>query len=198
MTKFLIRSFAVKLENAPSPSVKPVQLAAELPFNEDGISYDTKRSDGNMVGGFSIPAELVPSEITSEDIRFVIGNKADGQLNMVAAKGQKINIPAGNFNKVYILAAASEDTQGDFKTGSLTTHLDIQNWTGFVGQHYKRVLSLDNLKVDSIIKAFTKRDNIAWYASTAIRQSQTKHTGIVIFINMRYLFQKAQGRLRFL
>ena len=165
MTKFLIRSFAVKLENAPSPSVKPVQLAAELPFNEDGISYDTKRSDGNMVGGFSIPAELVPTEITSEDIRFVIGNKADGQLNMVAAKGQKINIPAGNFNKVYILAAASEDTQGDFKIGSLTTHLDIQNWTGFVGQHYKRVLSLDNLKVDSIIKAFTKRDNIAWYAS---------------------------------
>jgi alpha-mannosidase len=165
MTRFLMRSFAVKIESVTSSSVKPVQLALEIPFNEDGISYDTKRSDGNMNGGFSLPAELVPAEIISEDIRFVTGNKADGQMNMIAAKGQKINIPAGNYNKVYILAAGTEDTQGDFKTGNQTTHLNIQNWTGFVGQHYKRVLSSDNLKVDSIIKAFTKRDNIAWYAS---------------------------------
>ena len=165
MTRFLIRSFAVKLENTPASSTKPVQLAAELPFNEDGISFDTKRSDGNMSAGFSIPAELISDEIISEDIRFVIGNKADGQMNMLAAKGQRINLPDGNFNKVYILAAASEDTQGDFKTANLTTNLKIQSWTGFVGQHYKRILYFNNLKVDSIVKAFTKRDNIAWYAS---------------------------------
>ena len=165
MTGFLIRSFAVKLENAPSPASKPGQVAVELPFNEDGISFDTKRSDGNIDGGFSIPAELIPSEIVSEDIRFVIGNKTDGQMNMLAAKGQKINIPAGNFNKIYILAAASEDTQGDFKTANLTTRLSIQNWTGFIGQHYKRVLYSNDLKVASITDAFTKRDNIAWYAS---------------------------------
>ena len=165
MTRFLIRSFAVKLENAPDPSAKPTQVAAELPFNEDGISFDTKRSDGNIVDGFSIPAELIPAEIISEDIRFVTGNKADGQMNMLSAKGQKINIPSGNYNKVYILAAATEDTRGDFKAGNSTAQLNIQSWTGFVGQHYKRVLYFNNLKVDSIVKAFTKRDNIAWYAS---------------------------------
>ncbi len=165
MTRFLIRSFAVKLENAASPSAKPIQTVAELVFNEDGMSFDTKRSDGNIINGFSIPAELIPSEIISEDIRFVTGNKADGQLNMLAAKGQKINLPAGNYNKVYILAAASEDTWGDFKAGNLTTRINIQDWTGFVGQHYKRVLYFNNLKVASITQAFTKRDNIAWYAS---------------------------------
>ena len=165
MTRFLIRSFAVKLENAASPSTKPIQIVAELAFNEDGMSFDTKRSDGNIIGGFSIPAELIPSEIISEDIRFVTGNKADGQLNMLAAKGQKINLPAGNYNKVYILAAASEDTRGDFKAGNLTTRINIQDWTGFVGQHYKRMLYFNNLKVASITDAFTKRDNIAWYAS---------------------------------
>lgn len=165
MTGFLIRSFAVKLENAPSFSAKPTQLVAELPFNEDGMSFDTKRSDGNMNDEFSIPAELMPSEIISEDIRFRIGNKADGQLNMLAAKGQKINLPSGNYNKVYILAAASADTQGDFKAGNLTSLLNIQNWTGFVGQHYIRELYFNNLKVASITNAFTKRDNIAWYAS---------------------------------
>jgi alpha-mannosidase len=165
MTRFLMRSFAVKLENATSPMAKPVQMIAVLPFNEDGISFDTKRSDGNMNDGFSIPAELLPSEIISEDIRFSIGNKTDGQMNMMAAKGQKISIPSGNFNKVYILAAASEDTQGDFKVGNLTSRINIQNWTGYVGQHYNRVLYFNNLKVASINPAFTKRDNIAWFAS---------------------------------
>jgi alpha-mannosidase len=165
MTGFLIRTFAVKLENAPSPTAKSTQMVAELPFNEDGMSFDTKRSDGNMDGEFSLPAELIPSEIISEDIRFVISNKADGQLNMVAAKGQKIKLPSGNYNIVYILAAASDDTRGDFKAGNLTSRLNIQDWTGFVGQHYKRELYFNNLKVSSITNAFTKRDNIAWYAS---------------------------------
>jgi alpha-mannosidase len=165
MTRFLIKSFAVKLENSPVLSSLPAQMVAELPFNEDGISFDTKRSDGNIDDGFNIPAELIPSEIISEDIRFAIANKADGQMNMVAAMGQKIDLPVGNFNKVYILAAATEDTQGDFKTGNNTTRITIQNWTGFIGQHYSRVLSTDNLKVESIKDAFTKRDNIAWYTS---------------------------------
>jgi alpha-mannosidase len=165
MTGFLIKSFAVKLENGPVTIAKIVQSVTGLPFNEDGISYDTKRSDGNISENYTIPAELLPSEIISEDIRFVTGKTTDGQMNMVAAKGQKINLPAGNFNKVYILAAATEDTRGDFKTGNLVTRLDIQNWTGFVGQHYNRILYFNDLKVSSITSAFTKRGNIAWYAS---------------------------------
>ena len=165
MTRFLIRSFAVKLENPSEVSVKPVQKVAVLAFNEDGISFDTKRSDGNMKDGFTLPGELLPTEIISEDIRFAVGSKADGQMNMATAKGQRINIPAGNFNKIYILASATEDTQGEFKIGNLSARINIQNWTGYVGQHYNRVLYFNNLKVASINPAFTKRDNIAWYAS---------------------------------
>jgi alpha-mannosidase len=86
-------------------------------------------------------------------------------MNVVTAKGQKINLPVGNYNKVYILAAASEDTKGDFKAGNMTSHLNVQKWTGFVGQHYNRALYFNNLKVSAIADAFTKRDNIAWYAS---------------------------------
>ena len=84
---------------------------------------------------------------------------------MLAADGQKINLPAGNFNKLYILAAATEDTQGDIKIGNQVNRLIFQNWTGYVGQHYNRVLYFNNLKVASITQAFTKRDNIAWFAS---------------------------------
>jgi alpha-mannosidase len=165
MTRFLIRSFAIKLEDNAMPVSKPVQLFAALPFNEDGFSFDNNRKDGNIVDKLTIPAEMIPSEVVSEDIHFSVGNKADGQLNILAAKGQKINLPAGVFNKVYILAAATEDTQGEFKAGNQTFRINIQNWSGYVGQHYNRVLYFNNLKVASVSNAFTKRDNIAWFAS---------------------------------
>jgi alpha-mannosidase len=165
MTKFLIRSFAVKLENPSQPFDKPTQVTVELPYDLDGISFDKNRKDGNLAGGLTLPGEMLPAEIVSEDIRFKVGNTADGQKNVVGAKGQKINLPAGDFNKLYILAASTEDTQGSFKIGNQTVNLGIQDWTGFVGQHYSRVLYFNNQKVSSILPAFTKRDNIAWFAS---------------------------------
>jgi alpha-mannosidase len=165
MTRFLIRSFAVKFENPASPLSKPSQSAVELPYNQDGISFDTKRNDGNLVDGLTIPAEMLPAEVISEDIVFRMGSTAEGQKNVMSAAGQKINLPAGKYNKLYILAAATGDTQGDIKAGNKITKLNFQNWTGYVGQHYNRELTPDNLKVVSIAKAYTKRDNIAWFAS---------------------------------
>lgn len=165
MTRFLIRSFAVKLENPNVEAAKPVQSFVDLTFNEDGMSSDNNRKDGNIINNLTLPAELLPGIIESEDVSFKTGDKADGELNMLSAKGQKIKLPAGEFNKVYILAAATEDTKGTFKAGNLTLPLNIQSWTGFIGQHYNRVLYFNNLKVAAITPAFSKKDNIAWYAS---------------------------------
>jgi alpha-mannosidase len=165
ITGFLIRSFAVKFENPARSFSKPVQASLALPYNEDGISFDTKRSDGSIINGLTIPGELIAPEVVSEDISFKIGNSSDGQKNILASNGQKINFPAGEYNKVYILAAATEDTQGDVKVGNQVYRLNFQNWSGFVGQHYGRVLYFNNMKVASITKGFTKRDNIAWFAS---------------------------------
>jgi alpha-mannosidase len=165
MTRFLIRSFAVKFEAPAYPVAKPIQASLELPFNKDVFSFDTKRNDGDFAGGLSIPAELIGDKVISEDIVFSIGSRADGQKNAVTAAGQKIAVPAGKFNKLYILAAATEDTQGTVKVGNKSVMLGFQCWTGYVGQHYNRVLTPDNLTVTSIIRAFTKRDEIAWFAS---------------------------------
>jgi alpha-mannosidase len=165
MTKFEIRTFAVKFEKVSQPLSKPVQDFVALAYDEDGFSFDTKRSDGNVVNNLNIPAEAISSEVVSEDIKFRIGNTADGQKNMIGAKGQKITLPSGEFNKLYILAAATEDTQGALKIGGKTVNVNFQDWTGFVGQHYGRVLYFNGLKVASITNAFTKRDNIAWFVS---------------------------------
>jgi alpha-mannosidase len=165
MTCFAIRSFAVKFAKPASVLQKPTQQSVDISYNEDIISSDSNRIDGNMTSGLTFPAELLPSEITSEDIIFKTGSSTVGAKNSVSAKGQEINLPAGDFNKLYILAAATEDTQGNFKTGKKTVTLNVQNWTGWIGQHYSRKLYMNDLKVSEITEAYTKRDNIAWYAS---------------------------------
>jgi hypothetical protein len=165
MTRFLIRSFAVKFEDPALKSPKTEQVTVDLPFNLDAVSFDSNRSDGNMDDGLTLPAELLPDKIVSEDIYFTTGPKADGQNNAVICDGQRIKLPGGKYNRLYILANATEDTQASFKTGRKTYNMGIQGWTGFVGQHYDRHLYFNNLKVASISKAFTKRDDIAWFAS---------------------------------
>lgn len=165
MTKFLIRSFAVKLDKPTQSLSKIEQQSVSVPFNEDVISSDSNRADGNMDTGLTFPAELIPTVITSEDISFKMGSTADGAKNTVSAKGQKIILPSGEFNKLYILAAATKDTQGELKVGKKNIAFSVQDWTGFIGQHYGRKLTDNNLKVTALTNAYCKRDNIAWYAS---------------------------------
>jgi hypothetical protein len=165
MTKYSIRSFAVKFKEPSNNVSKPDQFIVELPFNQDGISFDNNRSDGNLDSNLTIPAELLPEIVVCEDIQFKIGNTADGQNNVVSSNGQQINLPQGKYNKLYILANASEDLSGSFVVDGVSYPLSIQKWTGFIGQHYVRELFFDDYKVDHINNAFVKRDNIAWYAS---------------------------------
>ncbi|MEI6137933.1 MAG: glycoside hydrolase family 38 C-terminal domain-containing protein [Mariniphaga sp.] len=164
MSKFQIRTFAVKLEK-PAAVAPITQQSVALPYNIDVISFDKNRGDGRMTDTLAIAAELIPETIVSEDIKFKIGNTADGQNNAVFAKGQKIDLPAGDYNKVYILAAATQDVKDNLKIGSQTASFNVQDWTGWIGQHYNRKLYFNDMKVAGIANAYSKGDNIAWYAN---------------------------------
>jgi alpha-mannosidase len=133
MGKFAIRTFAVKFESAPVAVSKPVQASVAFPFNEDGFSFDTGRKDGNFADNLTMPAELIPAELESEDIIYKTGNTAAGAKNILSANGQRISLPSGNFNKLYILAAATEDTRGDFKTGNNPPRSEFRNGPGSSG-----------------------------------------------------------------
>jgi len=141
------------------------QVSVALPFNADVISFDSNREDGRFGDGQSIPAELLPDTVVSEDINFVIGNKTDGEKNAVSCEAQTIELPAGNYSKIYLLAAGTEDVKAGFIVDGQTTTLNIQKWTGYVGQFYNRILSRDENSVIEMEKPFSKGDNIAWYAS---------------------------------
>jgi alpha-mannosidase len=165
MSRFQIRSFAIRFETTKLPSSLPTQKSIELAYNEDVISLDENRTDGNMSAGNTFPGELIPAEIISEDIHFTMGSTAPGAKNVLAAEGQKINFPSGEFNKMYILAATVKDTTAAITVGNKKTQIRFQEWTGFIGQHYGRIFTDKYAKVIGITSAYSKPDDIAWFAS---------------------------------
>lgn len=164
LTHYTIRSYAVRLVPY-SGGVKTEQQPVILPYNQDVMSYDKDRDDGNFSGRTSLPAELIPDEIVSEDIHFSMGSKKNEGKNAVICKGQEISLPEGDYTYLYILAAGTEDTEGYFSVGEQSFPLKIQKWSGYIGQFYNRDFAQDEVTVTGIESPYSKQDNIAWFAS---------------------------------
>jgi alpha-mannosidase len=166
-----IRSFAVELKSPAQKIAKPNYEFVKLDYNADAISSDKNKADGKMAQDCSYAADLVPDVVVSESVEFTTGPKADGQNNVVVCKGQEIKLPKGKYNRLYVLAAADEDTKGAFKIGSQEEFLGVQSWTGFIGQWYNRVFEKEIPEVSydgrfalkAIDAPFIKRDTIAWF-----------------------------------
>jgi alpha-mannosidase len=192
LSHYTLRSFAVKLKGAAAQTLID-QSQVILPYNVDVTSYDSNRNDGVFGNGQSIPAELLPEVVQSEDIRFTIGSKVDEEKNAVGCAGQTIQLPVGKYNKLYILAAASNDTKADFVIDGKSTNLNIQGWTGYIGQFYNRILSRDRNSVVDMDKPFTKTDNIAWFASHCHNEYPMKNEAYQYCYLYKYEIQIPEG-----
>lgn len=166
LSHFTIKSFAVKLDKPGIQTKNIVQETVNLDYNIDAFSYDINRDDANFYERFSYsyPAELIPDEIVNEGIRFKMGSRDDGVNNILTCQGQEIDIPEG-YSKLYVLAAATEDTEGKWIIGGKEHIQSVQNWTGFIGQHYNRKFATDGYTLTGVENAFLKKDNISWYSS---------------------------------
>ena len=165
LSHYTIRSFAVKFAPSTKQLAQVKQTEVTLPYNHDAFSFDDNRDDGRFGHWNSYPAELLPSEIVSEDIHFKTGSTVDGDNNVVQCQNQTINLPEGNYNKLYVLAAADDDIQSELKIDGQQRTFNVQQGTGYVGQFYNRVLTPDNNDVVKIVEPYTKRADIAWFAS---------------------------------
>lgn len=172
ISHYTIRSFAVKFA---SQAATPAQLPLQLPYNQDVLSFDRNRADGDFTNRQTYPAELFPGGLISEGIHFKMGLTKDEENNVLNCDGQTIGIPSGNYNKVYILAAAAGDQKGEFLLGGQPVNLTIQNWTGFIGQFYNRKFAVNNRDVVGVEAPFVKNSNIAWYASHLHQRYPTKN-----------------------
>lgn len=173
-TKYSPRTFAVKLGKPSQKFTAPVTKTVALDFNADVISSDKEKKNGAFDDqGRTIPAEMLPVAVVSESINFEIGPKSGNAQNAVVCKGQTVSLPGGNYNRLYLLAAAAKDTSGKFVVGGKTVDLSIQSWTGYVGQYDNRIWDREFAKIDytcsgkvvGITPGFIKRDNIAWFCT---------------------------------
>jgi len=193
LSHYSIKSFAVKLKSSSVNAEGINQQQLVLPYNLDVFSFDNNRNDGNFNGArHNIPAELVADEIVSEGVRFKVGSREDEQLNAVKCTGQQIEIPEGT-KTLYLLAAADEDTSGDFKLGDQVLTLGIQKWTNYIGQYYNRQFALDGLTVIGIDKPFLKNDNIAWHASHRHQAYPTKNETYQYTYIFKYEIEVPEG-----
>src|SRR5213080_1833412 len=141
------RTFAVKLAASPSrvPAVnfQPVVLDYEMSVASrmgrpaDG-SFDWAPNNQGAPQGKALPAEILPREIAYDGIRFNLAPAA--KPNAILAHGQTITLPSGNYNRVYLLAAAANgDQKATFRVGEKSMSLNVQEWTGFIGQWDDRI-----------------------------------------------------------
>jgi alpha-mannosidase len=75
----------------------------------------------------------------------------------VICKGQEINLPEGKFKTLYLLAAANRDTDAEFIVDGEKQPLNIQGWTGYVGQFYNREFAKDGVTVTEMEDAYSKK-----------------------------------------
>jgi alpha-mannosidase len=133
------RTFAVKLGVSTTRVTQPVSRPVALPYNQAVASRDGSVSGGRFdSSGRSLPAEMLPREVTVGAIRFNLG--AADKMNAVIPRGQGVALPAGSFTRLYILAAASDgDQRAIVKIGETPVELTIRDWSGYVGQWDNRI-----------------------------------------------------------
>jgi alpha-mannosidase len=190
------RSFAVAIEAAPKKVAAPHFEAVKLPYDTSVASVDGKPGSGcfdcnfdrpnSSPQGKALPAEMLPGKVDYAGISFTLAPAGGPRPNAVIPAGQSINLPAGNFNRLYLLTAAIDgDQETTFRIGNKAVPLKIQEWTGFVGQWNSRIWRTaeeqmparpgtqgpprvrlnEYAEMVGLRPGFIKRADIGWYAS---------------------------------
>ncbi len=164
-TPFRPRTLALKL-GAPPATISPVDaVPLDLPFNRDGISRDDARTDGDFDGaGHTLAGELLPAILVSGGIPFRTGPQGPGEPNVVVCKGQKLPLPPGEFDRVYLLAAAvGGDRPATVTVDGVPAWLIVPDWAEPVGQWNSRIVGGERQEDPAKISpAYAKNVPVAW------------------------------------
>ena len=167
------RTFAVKLAAAPTKVAAVHSVPVTLRYDLATASNDGTKSQGGFDGkGNALPAEMLPAQIRFNDVQFQLASAQAGVPNAVVAKGQTIDLPAGLYNRVYLLAASADgDQKATFRVGNTGVDLNVEDWGGFIGQWDDRQWTSKDTSHDDygqmtgIKPGYIKRADLAWYCS---------------------------------
>lgn len=146
-----IKSYAVKLAAPRTRVALPVSRAVALHYDLAVATNDGAKPSVAGAGfdgaGDSYAAEMLPARISYGGVEFHLAHAATGVKDAVVARGQTIDLPGGNYNHVYILAAADGDQKGTFTAGDNARQFSVQDWKGFVGQWYDRSFTMEPVPI---------------------------------------------------
>jgi alpha-mannosidase len=125
---------------------------------------------------------MLPEQISFDGVQFHLASAKSGEADAIAAKGQSINLPAGHWNRLYLLAASDDgDQSAAFQIGDKSVDLKIEDWGGFIGQWDDRIWKAKEVSTPGrggrpartemdpyaemigIKPGYIKRANLAWY-----------------------------------
>ncbi|MFI5176989.1 MAG: alpha-mannosidase [Vicinamibacterales bacterium] len=147
-TPYRPRTIAIRLAPAPAPAPSRSAAALELPFNLDGVSTDGDWQDGDFDGkGHTISGELLPRALALDGVAYTFGSSARGAKNVLVPRGQTLTLPAGSFDRVYVLAAAvGGDVATTIRVGDAERQVTVQEWEGAIGQWDSRLKDLSAMR----------------------------------------------------
>ena len=128
-----LSTYKVRLAGNPVQAADAHHVA--LDYDMKAMTWNGFTSQGNFSNGYTYAAELVPSTLSMGHYDFNLENQA--LFNAMKCEGDTLTLPAGNnFNRLYLLAAATTDTTitCDVRAGKLTETISVPSYTGFVGQ----------------------------------------------------------------
>ena len=132
---FAPSTYFVKVRQGNTSFEPPVSHPIALPYNDYAFTVDAFNRQGNIDGkGNSYAAELVPSPIVSEGVEFDVLNDVT-RKNVVRCNGQRIALPEGNYDRLYLLVASlTEDQEAEFAIDGRAFRCMVPYYTGFFGQ----------------------------------------------------------------
>jgi len=141
LAPFQVRSWAVTLGGVPGRGAAARSQAVALNYDASVASNDGTHSSGGFAAdGEALPAEMLPARLPFGAATFDLGRAGTGAKNAVTAHGQTIQLPAGTYDRVYVLAASSNgDRDAEFKVGSQSDRVTVEDWGGYVGQWDNRL-----------------------------------------------------------
>lgn len=195
LNPYQLRTFAIETGPGSVTLGSPQSRPLDLPYNSDGISLDSDRNDGDFDGqGNSISGDVLPEAVVREGITFAVGPETPGAKNVVECQGQQILLPAGSWDRLYLLAAAVDGGRSaQFSIDDRVEDRWIENWAGSVGQWDSR-LHGDRLVEDpeQILPAYIGEATVAWIGTH--RHGPDGGNQSYTFTNLfRYEFELAPG-----
>jgi len=158
------RTFAVRVAGPPSRLGPPSAAPIPLPFDLDGASFDGT-PDGDADGaGNTFAAELLPERLEIAGVPFRLGPTSPGAANLLACRGQRLQLPAGDWDRLdLLLTSVDGDREATFSVGDRKLPEWVQDWSEPVGQWDSR-LDAGRLVDDParVVPAYLKPGRVGW------------------------------------